>query len=444
MSWLKKIGKKGKGKDKSDPNQSGVTDETVLFGNDKPFQPDSPSSRSSMISELAGLDPENSADLSGELNSASADKPSLIDQYLQDDPAEQSREISLDFDDDSGQRQTAAFNTADLSADPPGFDVSSDQQRTVVFEEPPPSASDSPGAFTANAVPMPDTSPPPIGSPPPMSPVREIPNLEFDSEPPDISDAAPPLITTSLADESLDSAQPNSLQAEEEGSSAAVDEFDLDLSEEFDSVDDNWEADSETAEKTVSPNDVTGEQATVETIDPEQSIDYEQLATAKLDQPVLSPSPVAADAKPVPVVEERPEPVFDGDATVITTASGASANALDAHFVVGWVVVVDGPGKGHSLPIRSGINSIGRSPEQAIPLYFGDKSDGEVSRRDHTRIIYDPRTNSFKLQHGSSRNLSYHNDEPILEIIDLKPYDRIGIGKTTLLFVPLCGTMFRW
>ena len=158
MSWLKKIGKKGKGKDKSDPNQSGVTDETVLFGNDKPFQPDSPSSRSSMISELAGLDPESSADLSGELYSASADKPSLIDQYLQDDPAEQSGEISLDFDDDSGQRQTAVFSTDDLSAEPPGFDVSSDQQRTAVFEEPPSSATDSPGAFTGSAVPIPDTS----------------------------------------------------------------------------------------------------------------------------------------------------------------------------------------------------------------------------------------------------------------------------------------------
>ncbi|HAC34092.1 MAG TPA: hypothetical protein DCF45_06195, partial [Gammaproteobacteria bacterium] len=360
MSWLKKIGKKGK--DKSDSNQSGVTDETVLFGGDEPFQPDSPSSRSSMISELAGLDPESSADLSGELSSSSADQPSLIDQYLQDDPAEQSGEISLDFEDDSGQQQTAVFNADDLSAEPPDFDVSSDQQHTAIFEEPPSSTSDSPGAFAAGAVPTPDTSPPPKGSPPPS--VREMPNLEFDSEPeistsgsraPDISDVPAPLGKDFLAGESLSSPQPDTPQREGSGSSAALDEFDLDLSEDFPAVEDNRAIESEMAEETVSAIDVTGEQAAAETINPEQSIDYQQLATVKLDQPV--PSPVAA--KTEPLVEKRPEPVFDGDATVITTTNGAPANALDAHFVVGWVIVVDGPGKGHSLPIRSGINSIG-------------------------------------------------------------------------------------
>jgi hypothetical protein len=112
--------------------------------------------------------------------------------------------------------------------------------------------------------------------------------------------------------------------------------------------------------------------------------------------------------------------------------------------VTGWLVVVDGPGKGLSRSLGVGINVVGRAPDNRVPLYLGGRSDGEISRRDHVRIIYDPKGNRFSVQHGSSRNLSYLNDKPIYETVTLNAHDRITIGKTTLLFVPLCGDGFKW
>jgi len=152
-----------------------------------------------------------------------------------------------------------------------------------------------------------------------------------------------------------------------------------------------------------------------------------QLATSNLEQSGTPSSPQAIE----------PVPADDFDATVITTVGDPSI-IDEANYVVGWLVVIEGAGKGQARPIQSGINTIGRAPDQTIPLYFGSNSDGEISRRDHTRIIYDTRSNDFKLIHGASRNLTYLNDESVLEITVLKAYDRIGIGKTTLLFLPLC------
>jgi hypothetical protein len=167
---------------------------------------------------------------------------------------------------------------------------------------------------------------------------------------------------------------------------------------------------------------------------PQDNDDYfDQLATAKMDSPAGPVTP-----------NEAPHEADNFDATVITTAANEPSVAAGADYVTGWLVVVDGPDKGQSRPIRAGINTIGRAPDQDIPLYFGAKSDGEISRRDHARIVYDPRGNHFKLVHGASRNLTYLNDEAVLDITELKPYDRIVIGKTTLLFIPLCGNIFRW
>ena len=47
---------------------------------------------------------------------------------------------------------------------------------------------------------------------------------------------------------------------------------------------------------------------------------------------------------------------------------------------VGWVVVINGPGKGRSLPLGYGMNKIGRDATQRIALDFGDK---EISRENH-------------------------------------------------------------
>ena len=120
--------------------------------------------------------------------------------------------------------------------------------------------------------------------------------------------------------------------------------------------------------------------------------------------------------------------------------------------VTAWLVVVAGPGKGRSFPVFMGMNSIGRDKlvnsatqqEQEICLDFGAQSDPEVSRHAHAKLTYDKKGNHFYLQHGGGNSLTYLNNQPVLEPQTLKAYDQITLGKTQLLFMPLCGDQFQW
>jgi hypothetical protein len=113
----------------------------------------------------------------------------------------------------------------------------------------------------------------------------------------------------------------------------------------------------------------------------------------------------------------------------------------DADPVVGWLVVVQGPGKGQSLEIGIGANSIGRAPSQQVSLNFGDQ---EISRERHAVIVYDPLSKRFFLQSGEVRNLTYANGEVVLGHAELSGGETIVLGKTHLRFVPFCGPNFSW
>ena len=112
--------------------------------------------------------------------------------------------------------------------------------------------------------------------------------------------------------------------------------------------------------------------------------------------------------------------------------------------VTGWLVVIEGPGKGSDLRLSYGYNNIGRSSDMAICLDFGSDSDCSISRQDHAFIAYEPNGQTFHLSHGSGKNLVYLNDQFIMAPTQLKAYDLIKIGATVLLFMPLCGEQFDW
>jgi hypothetical protein len=114
---------------------------------------------------------------------------------------------------------------------------------------------------------------------------------------------------------------------------------------------------------------------------------------------------------------------------------------IDADPVAGWLVVVKGPGRGGFRPIYVGMNSIGRDSGQRISLSFGDDS---ISREEHAYIAYDEEARRFFLQHGGKANLVRLGGRPVLSPTELNAYDLIRIGKTSLRFVPLCGSEFAW
>jgi hypothetical protein len=124
-----------------------------------------------------------------------------------------------------------------------------------------------------------------------------------------------------------------------------------------------------------------------------------------------------------------------------TPRAPATSNVTDDP-VVGWLVVVEGPGKGRSLELGTGANSIGRNSTQKIALDFGD---AEIHRERHAQLVFDPRSNRFFLQ-GSpdARNLTYLDNDLVLTPVELKGGETIIVGRTHLRFIPLCGPRFSW
>jgi len=109
--------------------------------------------------------------------------------------------------------------------------------------------------------------------------------------------------------------------------------------------------------------------------------------------------------------------------------------------VVGWLVVLEGPGRGKAVSIYAGMNSVGRDESQRIRLDFGD---GGISREGAAFITFEPKRRTFHINHGGKANIVYLNEEAVLTPVPLTNGQMIAIGATKLRFVALCGPEFNW
>lgn len=137
----------------------------------------------------------------------------------------------------------------------------------------------------------------------------------------------------------------------------------------------------------------------------------------------------------------RPAPE-GGETRVITGVDQQEPGTKEVfELTAGWLVVIAGPGRGCSLEIFLGMNSVGRDPNQRIPLNFGDET---ISRESHALVVYDEMQHDFYVQHGGKANLVRLNGKPVLAPMELKHGDVIELGATKLMFVPLCSDSFNW
>jgi hypothetical protein len=132
-----------------------------------------------------------------------------------------------------------------------------------------------------------------------------------------------------------------------------------------------------------------------------------------------------------------------------TRAQGAADNGrtvalikeeLGIDPVVGWLVNLDGSDKGRDYRIHSDNNFIGRGEKMDICI----RGDDTISRDNHAVISYDARDKVFYFAPGDGRSIVRLNGKALLTTAELKAYDTIEIGKTQLMFVPLCGEKFDW
>ena len=110
--------------------------------------------------------------------------------------------------------------------------------------------------------------------------------------------------------------------------------------------------------------------------------------------------------------------------------------------VVGWLVIVGGPGLGAFRPIFEGNNAVGRGKGQRIPLDFGDDT---ISSEEQAYIRYDSMDRSFLFVPNLSKtNIVAVNDKKPTGAVKLEAMDVITMGRTQLAFVPFCGGDFDW
>ena len=107
---------------------------------------------------------------------------------------------------------------------------------------------------------------------------------------------------------------------------------------------------------------------------------------------------------------------------------------------VGFLVCISGPHRGADYKLISGRNFIGRAAAMDVSL----ADDDTVSRESHALVTYDAKHNQFSLSPGQGRGITYCNDEQVEMVRPLKAYEIIEVGKSRLIFVPLCGEKFRW
>ncbi|MGN1194013.1 MAG: FHA domain-containing protein [Acutalibacteraceae bacterium] len=140
--------------------------------------------------------------------------------------------------------------------------------------------------------------------------------------------------------------------------------------------------------------------------------------------------------QPVNQKADLNDDIADSQKTVAKFSTGANGRQP----VVGWLVCVEGNHYGEDFRLKAGNNFIGREKSMDVVL----ANDKSVSRNKHAIIVFDPMSSSFIVRAGESHELSYLNGQLILEPKVLKPYDKISVGSSVLVFVPFCNDSFKW
>ena len=108
--------------------------------------------------------------------------------------------------------------------------------------------------------------------------------------------------------------------------------------------------------------------------------------------------------------------------------------------VVGWLVCIDGPAKGRDYRIHSQYNYIGRGQHMDICI----SGDNCISTDRAAVLAYDSEEKFFSFGPSMGHNVVRVNGKMLMNAVVLNAYDELTIGKTKLLFVPLCGERFDW
>ena len=112
-------------------------------------------------------------------------------------------------------------------------------------------------------------------------------------------------------------------------------------------------------------------------------------------------------------------------------------------LVFGWLTIINTSAKGKFFPLTEIKSTIGRSGiEHTVDVDL--RHDRNVSRGAQAIMVYDTMNCKFFLQNANAKTLVYLNGQLVLTYAEVKAYDKIRLGKTEMIFVPLCTDKFSW
>ena len=151
--------------------------------------------------------------------------------------------------------------------------------------------------------------------------------------------------------------------------------------------------------------------------------------------------PIMGGEAPIDQGDENRTRIFNNTSDE-TPSDNRTSDTVDpmADPPSGWLVAVDGPGKGHVLTIGIGMNGIGRGNVR-VPILF---KDDFISRGKSAAIAFDSVNRQFYLLPGDGKTLAYLNSKPVVESQEIKTGATFTLGKTTFRFIALCDSTFNW
>lgn len=143
-----------------------------------------------------------------------------------------------------------------------------------------------------------------------------------------------------------------------------------------------------------------------------------------------------------PSASEKTRPLFEAVNNAADEGRTVALIQTDIGIdpVVGWLICVEGKERGRDYRIHTDNNYIGRSEKMDICI----RGDETISRENQAIITYDAQERKYYLSPSDGRSIVRVNNKAIFQTVSLEAYDRLMIGKTLLLFLPLCGDNFEW
>lgn len=174
----------------------------------------------------------------------------------------------------------------------------------------------------------------------------------------------------------------------------------------------------------------------------ENLVTTEHVATFPTKPQEVSVRTNANEAMPVeshPYMDDEKTVYIDDEKTVYLD-DACEEPAGDFEPVVGWLVCIEGNNRGKSYQLKAGDNNIGRAVDMDVSI----QGDNTVTRDRHAILTYEPLNREYLISAGPGRNITYLNGNMVISSNKLKNRDCIRLGKTKLVFVPLCTDLFDW